>query len=112
MAIKRANREITKSGRFTALSAAGSSRRKITASMVPVTIKGILFPAFVSTLSDRLPNSGSKNSASTLSAAIITPVTVSPIPKVPCKMSGIILSYICQKAEIDKNASPIKNVLL
>ncbi len=75
-------------------------------------MKGILFPSLVSTRSDRLPNSGSKNRASTLSAAIMVPVTVSPSPKVPCSISGIILSYICQKAEIDKKASPIKKVLL
>ena len=38
-------------------------------------------------------------------------VIVSLTPNVCSKISGMILSYICQNAEIDKNAIPINMVL-
>lgn len=50
--------------------------------------------------------------ARTLSIAMITPVAVSFTPKVFCKINGMILSYICQKALMLKNAIPIKIVRL
>ena len=43
---------------------------------------------------------------------MMVPVIVSPMPNVFFKISGITLSYICQNALIDKNASPIRKVLL
>lgn len=41
----------------------------------------------------------------------MVPVSVSPIPKVFCRIKGIILSYNCQNDEMDKKASPKKKVL-
>ena len=75
-------------------------------------IKGIRFPIGVLILSDNEPKSGNKNSAKTLSAAIIAPVMVSPTPKLFFKIKGIILSYICQKEQMDMKARPINIVLL
>jgi hypothetical protein len=66
----------------------------------------------VFTLSDNAPNNGNRNKARTLSSAIKTPVTVSPNPNVFFNIKGIMLSYICQNAQIDKNASPTKKVRL
>ena len=60
------------------LSTAESNSKNVTASSVPPTIKGILFPIFVSALSDSVPNKKKKKIASTLSIAISAPVTVSP----------------------------------
>ncbi len=112
MDTKSANSAAKNKTRLPLLSAAGRISIKITASSVPHAIKGILLPIFVSTLSDSAPKTGSKNNANTLSAAISAPVTVSPSPKVFCKISGMILSYICQNADMDKNASPTKKVRL
>ena len=89
-----------------------SNSKNDAANIVPPRINGILFPIFVSVLSDSKPNSGKRKIASTLSIAINAPVTVSPKWKVFWSISGIILSYICQNPEIDKNAKPIKNVRL
>lgn len=83
---------------------------KITALIVPKMIKGVRFPNRVSTRSERAPNKGSRKSASTLSKAIMVPVKVSPMPKVFSKIKGMMLSYSCQNAQIEKNARPIKKV--
>ena len=107
-----AKRATTNSTRLCRLSAMGSSSIKITARTVPASMNGVRFPSGVSTLSESVPNTGSRKSARTLSIAISTPVTVSPSPKVFCRISGIMLSYIFQKAQILKNASPTKKVLL
>ena len=80
--------------------------------MVPTTINGVRLPNLVLVRSDSIPKTGSKNNAITLSNAIIIPVTVSPIPNVFFKISGIIFSYNCQKELIDKKARPTKNVRL
>ena len=112
MDTSRANREMMNKTIFTLLSATGSKSRKITASTVPVTINGILFPNPVSVLSDIAPKIGSRKMASTLSAAIMAPVSVSPIPNVFCRISGIMLSYICQNAQMERKARPINTVLL
>ena len=63
---------------FSALSIIGSNIMKITARIVPATIKGILLPSFVCTLSDSAPNTGSRKIANTLSNAMTAPVMVSP----------------------------------
>ena len=112
METRSANRLTTNNRRFLDWSAYGTSIKNVTARAVPPNINGIRFPIGVSTLSERLPKIGSRNKASTLSAAMIAPVTVSPRPKEFFKINGITLSYICQNAEIDKNARPISMVLL
>ena len=58
------------------------------------------------------PKNGSKTSASTLSAAMIAPQTVSSSWNVWVKISGIMLSYICQNAQMEKNANPTRTVRL
>ena len=55
----------------------GRSIIKTTDSAVPAAINGVRFPKRVSALSESVPKSGSKNTVSTLSAAMIVPVTVS-----------------------------------
>ena len=102
----------TNKDKFLLLSATGSKKSRTHAKVVPVKINGILFPIGVSTLSEMEPKSGNKNKAKILSAAIMVPVNVSPIPKLFFKIKGIILSYICQKEQIDIKARPISMVLL
>jgi hypothetical protein len=105
-------RAIKNIGRLFNLSAKGKKAIHMTAINVPKMIKGVRLPSLVSTLSDKAPNKGSIIRASTLSMAIIAPVKVSPTPKVFFSISGMILSYSCQKELIDKNARPIKKVRL
>ena len=91
----------------------GSRFIRITAPAVPPRMKGVRRPTFVSRhLSDRLPNRGSRNRARMLSAAIITPVRDSSMWKVSRRIRGTRLSYICQKEQMDKNASPTRMVRL
>ena len=47
-----------------------------------------------------------------LSAAIIAPEKVSFMWKVFVRISGTMLSYICQNAQMDKNARPTRMVRL
>ena len=68
------------------------------------------FPIFVFVLSERAPKNGRRKSARILSAAIIAPERVSFMWKVLVRMSGMTLSYICQKAQMDKNARPVRIV--
>ena len=91
-------------------SAPESSSISATAQAVPNSMKGMRLPRRVLVRSDSLPNSGSRNRASTLSAAMIAPETLSPMWKVSRRISGMMVSYICQKAQIEKNASPISSV--
>ena len=70
------------------------------------------FPIFVFVLSERAPKNGRRKSARILSAAIIEPERVSFMWKVLVRMSGMTLSYICQKAQMDKNARPVRIVRL
>ena len=67
-------------------------------------------PIFVFVLSERAPKNGRRNSASTLSAAMMAPENVSFMWKVFVRMSGMTLSYICQKAQMDRNARPVRMV--
>ena len=80
------------------------------AAAVPPTIKGMRRPMRVLVLSDSAPKNGSKNSASTLSAAIMAPAKVSFSLKVSVRIKVITLSYICQNVQIDKNARPTRMV--
>ena len=82
----------------------------MTAAAVPPTIKGIRRPMRVLVLSDSAPKNGNKNSANTLSAAIIAPAKVSFSLKVSVRIRVITLSYICQNVQIDKNARPTRMV--
>ena len=80
------------------------------AKAVPPTMNGIRRPMRVLVLSDSAPKNGSKNSARTLSAAIIAPARVSFSLKVSVRIRVITLSYICQNVQIDKNARPTRIV--
>jgi len=80
------------------------------AAAVPPTMNGMRRPMRVLVLSDSAPKNGSKNSANTLSAAIMAPAKVSFSLKVSVKIRVITLSYICQKVQIDKNARPTRMV--
>ena len=62
--------------------------------------------------SDSPPNRGSRNRARMLSAAMMAPDKVSLRWKVPVRIRFITLSYICQKAEMDRKASPTRMVRL
>ena len=78
--------------RLRPLAAAGSSSMKMTASIVPTNMKGVLLPLLWFILSDHAPKMGSIINAKILSSAIIAPEAVSPISKKYLSMSGIILS--------------------
>ena len=73
---------------------------------MPPRINGIRRPIFVLVRSLSAPKNGSKNSASTLSAAMIAPEMVSSKWNVFVKISGMMLSYICQNAQMDKKRQP------
>ena len=75
-------------------------------------MKGIRLPMGVFTRSLSPPNSGSRKSARILSAAMMTPVQLSSSRKLFARIRGTTLSYICQKALMDKNASPTRMVRL
>ena len=79
---------------------------------VPKRINGMRLPILVCVLSEIAPNSGSRNSASTLSAAIIAPEYVSLRWNVLVSISGTMLLYICQNAQMDRNARPVNIVRL
>ena len=89
MEINTRHKEPINNGKFLLLSATGSKKSRIHASVVPSKINGIRFPIGVLTLSERVPKIGNKNKAKILSAAIIAPVNVSPIPKLFFKIKGI-----------------------
>ena len=74
------------------LSAKGRNSMAMTAAAVPHRMKGIRRPIRVCTRSERLPNSGSMNTASTLSMAMMPPEMVSLTWKVFFRISGIRLS--------------------
>ena len=90
----------------------GRMLSRITAQPVPKRIKGIRLPSFVSVLSEMPPKSGSRNSASTLSAAMMAPETVSLRWKVLVSIRGTMLSYSCQNAQMERNARPTRIVRL
>ena len=93
-------------------SARGRIARHTTAATVPPTMYGMRRPTRVRVLSLSLPNSGSMNSASTLSSAMTTPMSVSSTAKVSFKISGIRSSYTCQNAQMDRKARPTRVVRL
>ena len=74
------------------VSASGSRKDSKAAATVPQKMKGILRPHLVFVLSDNDPNSGSINTASTLSSAMITPETASFTSKVCFRINGTIPS--------------------
>ena len=83
----------------------------IQAPAVPSRMKGIRLPSRVFTRSLKLPKRGRRNSASTLSAAIMAPDQVSSSRKWLVRIRGTRLSYICQKAQMDKKANPTRTVV-
>ena len=85
---------------------------RMTAQPVPKRINGMRLPILVLVRSEMEPNSGSRNNARILSAAIIAPEKVSFMWKVFVRISGTTLSYICQNAQMDKNARPTRMVRL
>ena len=52
------------------------------------------------------------NSARMLSSAMMTPEAVCDRPNLFVRISGMVLSYACQKAQIRKKANPTKIVRL
>ena len=95
------------------MSSTGSRFMSTTAAPVPPRMKGVRRPTLVSLhLSDRLPNRGRRNSARMLSAAMMTPVRDSSMWKVFRRMRGTRLSYICQKEQMERKASPTRMVRL
>ena len=95
------------------MSRMGSRFMRTTAAPVPARMKGVRRPTRVSRhLSERLPNRGSRNRARMLSAAMITPVRDSSMWKVLPRIRGTRLSYICQKAQMERKASPTRMVRL
>ena len=85
---------------------------RMTAQPVPKRMNGMRLPIFEWLRSDSEPKNGSRNSARMLSAAMIAPEKVSFMWKVLVRISGTTLSYICQNAQMDKNARPTRMVRL
>ena len=79
---------------------------------VPNRMNGIRLPIFVFVRSESDPKNGSKNSARMLSAAMMRPEIVSFMWNVRVKISGTMLSYICQNAQMERNARPTRMVRL
>ena len=95
------------------MSRTGRRFMSTTAAPVPPRMKGVRRPSRVSLhLSERLPKSGRRKSARMLSAAMMIPVRDSSMWKVFPRMRGTRLSYICQKAQMERNASPTRTVRL
>ena len=97
--------------RLRELSAIGMKNSAILVRTVPASMKGIRFPIGVCSLSERVPNRGRRKSASILSIAMIAPMSTSFNEKLFLRISGMMLSYICQKAMIDMKAKPTMIVL-
>ena len=79
---------------------------------VPTTMKGVRRPFLLWLRSEMAPNRGSRNSASTLSSAMMTPDHVWDMPNLLVRIRGMVLSYACQKAQIRKKAKPTRMVRL
>ena len=83
----------TLSSRFScALSAKDSAISATAAISVPTTMNGVRRPLGWVHLSEMCPNSGSRNSASTLSSAIMTPDQVWLMPNLLVRINGTVLS--------------------
>ena len=80
--------------------------------IVPITMYGVRLPKRDLFLSERAPNSGSMNSASTLSSAMTTPDQPCCMPNLSVRIFGMMLSYACQNAQMRKNAKPTHIVRL
>ena len=62
------------------------------ATMVPKVMKGVRLPYLVLHLSDRVPKTGSRNTARILSSAMITPDQVWDIPNLLVRITGMVAS--------------------
>ena len=78
--------------------------------IVPINIKGVLFPYrlanFPSDLSDSFPKIGSKNKDNRLSKPIINPLILLSNPYACSRSNGITKSYAVQNTIIIANAIP------
>ena len=73
-------------------SAKESATKSTAAATVPKIIKGVLRPRLLLHLSEMVPKSGSRKSASTLSAAMMTPESVCDMPNLSVSILGIMVS--------------------
>ena len=73
-------------------SAKESTTKSAAAAMVPKMMKGVLRPRLFLHLSDTAPKSGSRKSARTLSAAMMTPESVCDMPNLSVSILGMIVS--------------------
>ncbi len=89
----------------------GRKTMPTTASAVPTSMKGMRRPRRLWQRSESEPKNGRRKRARTLSAAMIMPEKVSSRWNVFVSMSGTTLLYICQNAQMEKNAKPIRTVL-
>ena len=95
------------------LSSRGKRFIRITAATVPARMKGVRWPSFrLRQRSDSVPKKGSRKRARILSRAITAPARDSFMWKVSRRIRGMTLSYICQKAQMERKARPTRTVRL
>ena len=75
-----------------ALSTKARPTKATVATRVPIRMKGVRLPRGERQRSDMAPKSGSRNSASTLSSAMISPDQVWDIPNLLVRIRGMVLS--------------------
>ena len=97
---------------------------RITAAAVPMRMKGVRRPSlWLRQRSDSVPKKGSRkrarisappssHRARELSRAITAPARDSFMWKVSRRIRGMTLSYICQKAQMERKARPTRTVRL
>ena len=86
---------------------------RITAAAVPMRMKGVRRPSlWLRQRSDSVPKKGSRKRARILSSAITAPARDSFMWKVSRRIRGMTLSYICQKAQMERKARPTRTVRL
>lgn len=73
-------------------SAKERTTKSAAAATVPKMMKGVLRPRRLLHLSETAPKSGSRKSASTLSAAMMTPESVCDMPNLSVSILGIMVS--------------------
>ena len=69
-----------------------STTKSTAAQMVPVIMYGVRRPRLLVHLSESVPKSGSRNSASTLSAAMMTPERLCDMPNLSVSILGMMVS--------------------
>ena len=91
-------------------SASDSTASRMAAASVPNRMKGVRLPRRLRHLSEIAPKSGSMNSASTLSSAMMIPLLACDMPNLSVRILGMMASYACQNAQMRKNANPTNSV--